>query len=70
MGEVTAVLNRNKLTENTAVIVSSPDEFNLHCDLIGLLQGVIRQNILNLKGRKESTLEGGMREPTVIRWLG
>ena len=55
--EILDTLKANGLDENTLVIFTSDN-------------GPATGSAGPLKGRKGSTNEGGMREPTVIRWPG
>ncbi len=57
VGQILDTLKANGLDENTLVIFTSDN-------------GPATGNAGPLKGRKGSTNEGGMREPTVIRWPG
>ncbi|MEC5128739.1 sulfatase [Verrucomicrobiales bacterium BCK34] len=61
VGQVLDTIKANRLDENTLVIFTSdngPPKNSIHAS-----PGILR-------GNKGSTLEGGMREPTVIRWPG
>ncbi len=57
VGEILDSLKKHKVDENTLVIFLSDN-------------GPAVGKAGPLKGRKGSTFEGGMREPTVIRWPG
>ena len=57
VGQILDTLKANGLDENTLVIFTSDN-------------GPATGSAGPLKGRKGSTNEGGMREPTVIRWPG
>lgn len=57
VGQILDTLKSNGLDENTLVIFTSDN-------------GPATGSAGPLKGRKGSTNEGGMREPTVIRWPG
>ncbi len=55
VGQILDALEENGIDENTLVIFTSDN-------------GPAVGNAGPLKGRKGSTFEGGMREPTVVRW--
>ena len=57
VGQILDALKKNGLDENTVVIFTSDN-------------GPAIGKAAPLRGRKGSTFEGGMREPTVIRWPG
>ena len=57
VGQILDALKENGLDENTVVIFTSDN-------------GPATGKADPLRGRKGSTFEGGMREPTVIRWPG
>lgn len=57
VGQILDTLKKHGLDENTLVIFTSDN-------------GPAVGSAGPLRGRKGSTLEGGMREPTVIRWPG
>jgi arylsulfatase A-like enzyme len=57
VGQILDTLKANGLDENTLVIFTSDN-------------GPAKGSAGALKGKKGSTNEGGMREPTVIRWPG
>lgn len=57
VGQVLDALKKNGIDDNTVVIFTSDN-------------GPAVGKATPLKGRKGSTFEGGMREPTVIRWPG
>ena len=57
VGQVLDALKRNGIDEHTVVIFTSDN-------------GPAVGKATPLKGRKGQTFEGGMREPTVIRWPG
>ncbi len=63
VGEILASLKKEGLDENTLVIFTSDNgpwlTFNEHGGSAGLL-----------RGGKGGTFEGGMREPTIMRWPG
>lgn len=58
VGEILDSLKKNGLDENTLVIFTSDNGPS------------ISGKATPLRGKKGSTFEGGMREPTVIRWPG
>ncbi|YCM47107.1 sulfatase (plasmid) [Verrucomicrobiaceae bacterium 227] len=61
VGQILDILKANELDENTLVLFTSdngPPKNSIHAS-----PGILR-------GNKGTTLEGGMREPTVIRWPG
>lgn len=58
VGEVLAALKRNGLDENTVVLFTSDNG------------GVRPESNAPLRGRKNTTWEGGMREPCIFRWPG
>jgi len=58
VGQILDALKKNELDENTLVIFTSDN-------------GPARSGSAKpLRGKKGSTFEGGMREPTVLRWPG
>ena len=57
VGQILDALKKNGLDENTVVMFTSDN-------------GPAIGKAAPLRGRKGSTFEGGMREPTVIRWPG
>ncbi|QDT08292.1 sulfatase-like hydrolase/transferase [Stieleria marina] len=57
VGQILDALNKNGLDENTFVMFTSDN-------------GPANGKATPLRGKKGSTFEGGMREPTVIRWPG
>lgn len=57
VGQILDALKTNGLDENTLVIFTSDN-------------GPANGKATPLRGKKGSTFEGGMREPTVIRWPG
>jgi arylsulfatase A-like enzyme len=57
VGQILDALKKNGLDENTVVIFTSDN-------------GPAIGKAAPLRGKKGSTFEGGMREPTVIRWPG
>lgn len=61
VGKILDTLKENGLDENTLVIFTSDN---------GPPKNSIYASPGILRGNKGSTLEGGMREPTVIRWPG
>ncbi|MGJ8723213.1 MAG: sulfatase family protein [Roseibacillus sp.] len=61
VGQILDTLKGNGLDENTLVIFTSDN---------GPPKNTIYASPGVLRGNKGSTLEGGMREPTVIRWPG
>ncbi|HZK79695.1 MAG TPA: sulfatase [Humisphaera sp.] len=62
-GRVLATLHELKLEENTLVIFTSDNG-------PWLTQGADGGNAGPLRGGKGGTFEGGMREPTIVRWPG
>ena len=63
VGEILDTLKANGLDENTIVIFTSDNG-------PGRQRGNHFKHAGPLSGKKGTTLEGGMREPTVIRWPG
>ena len=63
MGRVLATLHELKLEQNTLVIFTSDNG-------PWLTQGADGGNAGPLRGGKGGTFEGGMREPTIVRWPG
>ena len=57
VGHILDSLKKNEIDQNTVVIFTSDN-------------GPATGKATPLRGRKGSTFEGGMREPTVIRWPG
>jgi len=57
VGQILDALKKNGIDENTVVMFTSDN-------------GPAMGKAAPLRGRKGSTFEGGMREPTVIRWPG
>ena len=57
VGQILDALKRNAIDENTIVIFTSDN-------------GPANGKATPLRGKKGSTFEGGMREPTVVRWPG
>lgn len=65
VGRILDTLRANGLDENTLVIFTSdngPGRYRSNSPLV--------KHAGPLRGRKGTTFEGGMREPTVIRWPG
>jgi arylsulfatase A len=63
VGEIMKSLKENGLDENTLVVFTSDNGPWLICQNQGGSAGL-------LKGGKDSTWEGGMREPTIMSWPG
>jgi len=61
VGQILDTLKANGLDENTLVIFTSDN---------GPPKNTLHASPGPLRGHKGTTLEGGMREPTVIRWPG